>query len=205
MERVGVEDNFFELGGDSILSIQVVSRARVAGVAVTHEGCFLRADGGGACCGCGVGSVAGLVDGEVVVGPAPLTPIQRWFFARMGRCRISTSRSRWSWLRTWMGMRCLPRWVRWWRIITALRMRFFCVEGAWSSGGRARRRWVGWCAGVICRVWTPGDRQVAWSRRRWPAQSGLDITDGPLVRVVLFDLGPGQRPWLFIGSSSPGG
>ncbi|HKN49043.1 MAG TPA: amino acid adenylation domain-containing protein, partial [Actinomycetota bacterium] len=28
IERVGVEDNFFELGGDSILSIQVVSRAR---------------------------------------------------------------------------------------------------------------------------------------------------------------------------------
>ena len=26
--RVGVDDNFFELGGDSILSIQVVSRAR---------------------------------------------------------------------------------------------------------------------------------------------------------------------------------
>ncbi|MNF32587.1 Linear gramicidin synthase subunit D [compost metagenome] len=28
IERVGVEDNFFELGGDSILSLQVVSRAR---------------------------------------------------------------------------------------------------------------------------------------------------------------------------------
>ncbi|HEY3689579.1 MAG TPA: amino acid adenylation domain-containing protein, partial [Pseudonocardiaceae bacterium] len=31
VERVGVEDNFFSLGGDSILSIQVVSRARRVG------------------------------------------------------------------------------------------------------------------------------------------------------------------------------
>jgi non-ribosomal peptide synthetase component F len=30
VERVGIHDNFFELGGDSILSIQVMSRARVA-------------------------------------------------------------------------------------------------------------------------------------------------------------------------------
>ncbi|WP_320099157.1 phosphopantetheine-binding protein, partial [Klebsiella pneumoniae] len=34
-ERVGVHDNFFELGGDSILSIQVVSRARQAGLQFT--------------------------------------------------------------------------------------------------------------------------------------------------------------------------
>ncbi|GAA3515840.1 hypothetical protein GCM10022262_42980 [Georgenia daeguensis] len=31
-ERVGVEDNFFSLGGDSILSIQVSSRARQSGL-----------------------------------------------------------------------------------------------------------------------------------------------------------------------------
>ena len=39
-ERVGVEDNFFELGGDSILSIQVVSRARRAGLALTSKDVF---------------------------------------------------------------------------------------------------------------------------------------------------------------------
>jgi aryl carrier-like protein len=30
--QVGLNDNFFELGGDSILSIQVVSRARQQGI-----------------------------------------------------------------------------------------------------------------------------------------------------------------------------
>src|SRR5262249_41072004 len=42
VERVGVEDNFFELGGDSILSIQVVSRARAAGVRISTKDIFLR-------------------------------------------------------------------------------------------------------------------------------------------------------------------
>src|SRR2546427_12437212 len=39
--QVGVEDNFFELGGDSILSIQVVSRARAAfGVDISPRALF---------------------------------------------------------------------------------------------------------------------------------------------------------------------
>src|SRR2546422_3812731 len=38
--RVGADDNFFELGGDSILSIQVVSRARDAGVRITPRMLF---------------------------------------------------------------------------------------------------------------------------------------------------------------------
>ncbi|MCA1681610.1 MAG: amino acid adenylation domain-containing protein, partial [Actinobacteria bacterium] len=43
VERVGVQDNFFELGGDSILSIQVVSRVRVAfGVEVSLRSLFIN-------------------------------------------------------------------------------------------------------------------------------------------------------------------
>ncbi|MGV0582110.1 phosphopantetheine-binding protein, partial [Mycolicibacterium elephantis] len=32
LDRVGVDESFFELGGDSILSMQVVARARAAGI-----------------------------------------------------------------------------------------------------------------------------------------------------------------------------
>ena len=35
VQRVGVHDNFFELGGDSILIIQVITRAGRAGVPLT--------------------------------------------------------------------------------------------------------------------------------------------------------------------------
>ena len=40
VEEVGVEDNFFELGGDSILSLQVVARARRMGLRVTPKQVF---------------------------------------------------------------------------------------------------------------------------------------------------------------------
>jgi amino acid adenylation domain-containing protein/non-ribosomal peptide synthase protein (TIGR01720 family) len=37
LERVGITDNFFELGGDSIVSIQIVARAREAGLLITPK------------------------------------------------------------------------------------------------------------------------------------------------------------------------
>ncbi|MGH3786274.1 MAG: amino acid adenylation domain-containing protein, partial [Pseudonocardiaceae bacterium] len=78
VERVGVEDNFFSLGGDSILSIQVVSRARQAGLQLTSKDMFQNYT---------IASLAanvGVVVGEVVErgpvsGVVPLTPIQCWF------------------------------------------------------------------------------------------------------------------------------
>ncbi len=39
-ESVGVDDSFFGLGGDSIMSIQLVSRAKAAGVTITPRDVF---------------------------------------------------------------------------------------------------------------------------------------------------------------------
>jgi aryl carrier-like protein len=39
-EEVGIHDNFFDLGGDSILGIQVVSRAQQAGLSLTAQDLF---------------------------------------------------------------------------------------------------------------------------------------------------------------------
>jgi amino acid adenylation domain-containing protein/non-ribosomal peptide synthase protein (TIGR01720 family) len=85
LERLGVHDNFFQLGGDSILAIQVVARARREGIQVTARQLFehqtvagLAAAAGEA--GAGPGEEQGLVAGE-----APLTPIQRAFFAEARR------------------------------------------------------------------------------------------------------------------------
>ena len=40
LQRVGIDDNFFALGGDSIVSIQLVSRARQAGLLITPRAVF---------------------------------------------------------------------------------------------------------------------------------------------------------------------
>ncbi|MEV7094866.1 non-ribosomal peptide synthase/polyketide synthase [Amycolatopsis sp. NPDC051045] len=77
---VGVEDNFFELGGDSILSIQVVSRARRHGLALTPRDLFAHQTVAALAVAAGSAAVTVAEQGPVS-GPAPLTPIQHWFFA----------------------------------------------------------------------------------------------------------------------------
>src|SRR5271168_3920959 len=42
LERVGVDDSFFDLGGDSIMSMQVVARARAAGVVCRTRDIFVE-------------------------------------------------------------------------------------------------------------------------------------------------------------------
>ena len=42
LEQVGVDESFFELGGDSILSMQVVARARAAGVVCRPRDVFVE-------------------------------------------------------------------------------------------------------------------------------------------------------------------
>ncbi len=45
LPEVGVHDSFFELGGDSIVAIQLVSRARRAGLTITPRDVFRRPHG----------------------------------------------------------------------------------------------------------------------------------------------------------------
>ncbi|WP_130903346.1 non-ribosomal peptide synthetase [Pseudomonas sp. Sample_23] len=79
VRQVGLNDNFFELGGDSILSIQVVSRARQQGIHFSPRDLFqhqtVQTLAAVASRTQQVTAEQGLVDGE-----SRLTPIQRWFF-----------------------------------------------------------------------------------------------------------------------------
>ncbi|MEY4544399.1 MAG: pyoverdine synthetase [Pseudomonadota bacterium] len=77
--RVGITDNFFDLGGDSVVSLQMVSRARQVGLAITPRDVFqhhtVQALARVAQLGAGVASEQGPATGSVV-----MTPVQAWFF-----------------------------------------------------------------------------------------------------------------------------
>ncbi|RKG75337.1 non-ribosomal peptide synthetase, partial [Corallococcus terminator] len=75
VERVSVDDNFFDLGGDSIISIQVVARARQAGVRVSVRDLFQHPTLG-ALANVAKVSAGSLAEQGPVVGSVPLTPIQ---------------------------------------------------------------------------------------------------------------------------------
>nr|AFR69334.1 nonribosomal peptide synthetase SpiDE1 [Pseudomonas sp. Q71576] len=80
LAQVGVQDNFFALGGDSILAIQMASRAAEQDVRITAQDVFRYptiaqlAVNGGFGAAQGVLAEQGLVDGEVA-----LSPIQKWY------------------------------------------------------------------------------------------------------------------------------
>ena len=79
IENIGVHDNYFELGGDSILSIQIVSRVKKAGLKINSRQLFE------------LQTIAALAEQAetcqtvkaeqgFVTKAAKLTPIQQWFF-----------------------------------------------------------------------------------------------------------------------------
>ncbi|HEV3455242.1 MAG TPA: amino acid adenylation domain-containing protein, partial [Thermoanaerobaculia bacterium] len=86
LPRVGIDDNFFELGGDSILSLQLASRARAIGIAFRSRDVFrhqtiARLAAAAAAAGAAAPAVPPAASLPDPASPAvPLLPIQRWFF-----------------------------------------------------------------------------------------------------------------------------
>ncbi|HEK1769412.1 TPA: amino acid adenylation domain-containing protein [Pseudomonas putida] len=77
---IGVTDNFFELGGDSIISIQVVSRARQAGIRFTPKALFQHQTVQGLATVAQEGEGVQLIEQGPLSGEMPLLPIQQAFF-----------------------------------------------------------------------------------------------------------------------------
>ncbi|GGM50627.1 hypothetical protein GCM10012275_21840 [Longimycelium tulufanense] len=79
LPTVGIHDSFFELGGDSIVAIQLVNRARAAGLAITPRDVFRRRTVAAlAECAGAVAEVTGAV--ELDETALPVSPLQEGFF-----------------------------------------------------------------------------------------------------------------------------
>ncbi|MGH3936026.1 MAG: amino acid adenylation domain-containing protein, partial [Pseudonocardiaceae bacterium] len=136
-------------------------------------------------------------DHDVVLGPAPLTPIQRWFFATYGAQR-HFNQSVVVELAEDLDADALGVAVS--ALVThhpSLRMRFSVIADGWCQDIA-----TGETAEVLRRLELPDlddkRQQAAMADAAARAQSGLDITSGPVLQAVLFGLGPGRRPRLFI-------
>uniref|UniRef100_UPI0012ED9638 non-ribosomal peptide synthetase n=1 Tax=Aldersonia kunmingensis TaxID=408066 RepID=UPI0012ED9638 len=90
LERVGIDDSFFALGGDSIISIQLVARAKARGVLFTPRDVFDRRTVAALA---EIAQLADEAEGAVVVldelpgggvGDMPLLPVVQFMLARGG-------------------------------------------------------------------------------------------------------------------------
>ncbi|OAK54188.1 amino acid adenylation domain-containing protein [Rhodococcoides kyotonense] len=86
LDAVGVDDSFFALGGDSIMSIQLVSRAKAAGLVIAPRDIFERKTVASLAEVAKFGSATDVVVLEELpgggVGDLPLTPIVQWMLGR---------------------------------------------------------------------------------------------------------------------------
>ncbi|MGN9822060.1 non-ribosomal peptide synthase/polyketide synthase, partial [Streptomyces sp. SD11] len=191
LDRVGVEDNFFDLGGDSIISIRVVARAREFGVHVTAAQLFDHQT---------VASLASVASGEsvadaeqgLVSGAFQLTPIQHWYLERelpdpshfnqsvvleaVGR--VDTD-----------ALRAAAHAVV--EQHDALRSRFVRdADGVWTGRVSATEP-----ADLVTVIDAPAADDTTdgaedyLEARATEVQAALDLHDGPLLRLALFDRG----------------
>ncbi len=192
LERVGTHDNFFELGGDSILSIQVIARAAQAGLRLTPKQLFRHQT---------ITELAAVVEAApavraeqgAVVGPVPLTPMQRRFFAVPPPHPHHWNQALLLIPEEPLSPELLEEALD--ALLThhdALRLRFTHEQGRWRQSNAAPG-----AAPPFAHVDLTGvpeeARRAALEQHAVQAQRSLDLTYGPLVRLLLFDLGDAQR------------
>ena len=202
VERIGVHDNFFELGGDSILSIQVISRARGAGIHLTPKVFFQRPTIDGLVQAGGPGiSPAGPVERnveETVEGPVDLTPIQHLFFEHHKRSPHHFNSSMLLEVPPSLDVALMEKTV--WHLLMhhdALRLRFHPSGSGWKQRNGGPEDRVPFS--IIELSAMPEAVHPRLIEETCAAmQAGFDLSGGPLVRVACIRLGHGPSDRLLI-------
>ncbi|QRN99308.1 amino acid adenylation domain-containing protein [Archangium violaceum] len=198
LRRVGARDNFFELGGDSILSLQVVARARKRGLEVTPRQLFQSQTVAELAAGLGEGR--GEEEQEVVEGLVPLTPAQRRFFERERKKPWHFNQAVLVEVEQGLEAGVLERALG--AVVArheTLRMRYAREGGEWTQrvvgveeAGRVELEVVDLRA-------VPEARRVEdLEARAARVQGGLDLEKGPSLRAALFELGGKGRRLLVV-------
>ncbi len=195
VDRVGIYDNFFELGGDSIISIQLVSRARREGIGITVNQVFQYPN---------IEELAQVAEAaEIVtasqapvVGDARLTPIQLWFFEQQLINPSHYNQAMFFEVRVEMNATLISQAMR--SVVQhhdALRLRFAPTETGWSQFHEGDVQPVE-VEQVDLSNMPPSEQAKAMETAAAGIQANLDISRGPTLRVALFDLGAGRSAHL---------
>ncbi|MGY8527505.1 amino acid adenylation domain-containing protein, partial [Paracidovorax citrulli] len=183
LQQIGRNDNFFELGGDSILSLQIVARARAAGWMLTPRQLFERQT---------LAELAAVVqavctdvpgENDVPTGDVPLLPIQSDFFAMPLERRDHWNQSVLLECREPLQLQPLAMALH--DLVAhhdALRLRYRCEDGQWAQRHADD---VG--------PESPWTREAGSEEERLAhceaAQRSLDLAQGPVFRAVALQMG----------------
>ncbi|TVT88096.1 non-ribosomal peptide synthetase [Pseudomonas sp. RGB] len=189
--HVGVDDNFFELGGDSIISIQVVSRARQAGIRLSPRDLFqyqsVRSLALVASFEQAVVMDQGPVSGEVI-----LTPVQQAFFSQAIAARHHWNQSLLLTPREALEPAQLDAALT--QLINhhdALRLRFTRQADGWQQAHAAPA-----AESVLWQFSVGTEAELAALCDE--AQRSLNLEQGPMLRAALVTLADGAQRLLLV-------
>ncbi|WP_434099959.1 amino acid adenylation domain-containing protein, partial [Streptomyces viridosporus] len=191
VEAVGVDDGFFDLGGDSIVSIQLVARARKAGLALTARDVFQHKTVAALAEVAEAATAHTAEDPDAGIGPVDTTPIVAWL-SELGGPTDRFSQSM---------LLQIPAGTRREQLTEALQA---LLDRHDALRSRLHRRADGWSLEVLPRdavraadlilradahgVTGAGLRQAV-TRHHDMAQAALAPEDGVMLRAVWFDAG----------------
>ncbi len=198
LDGVGIHDNFFELGGDSILSIQIVTRAARVGLELTPKQLFQNPT---------IAQLAAVANTRLqlhaeqgeVTGPVALTPIQRWFFEQPLAAPAHWNMS----LRLAVTQPINPAALQ--RALDAisrhhdaLRLRFARGPEGWLQVAAPVDQVSAPLSPFDLRAVPANERRARIDAETERLQRSLDLEHGPLLRAALFDLGDGPTELVLI-------
>ena len=197
VERVGVHDNFFDLGGDSILSIQIIAKANQAGLSLTPRQLFQHQTVAELAEVAGV-AVATQAEQGIVTGPVPLTPVQSRFF-ELDQPEIHHYNQ--SILLEVKGPVEAPVLQRAIELLLvqhdALRLRYARTEQGWTQTSVAPDGIVPFETVDLSSL-SDDKQRSAIAEHAAGLHASLNLQNGPLIRVALFDRGARQNNYLLI-------
>jgi len=197
IEQIGIYDNFFELGGDSLLSIQITTKANKAGLRITNQHLFeypaiaQLAEV--------VGKMQTVVSEQgLVEGTLPLTPIQHWFFEQNLLDQHHWNQAILLEVQQPLKPAIMEEAVQ--HLLAhhdALRLRFVPEESSWQQfydrpGTRLSFKQVD-----LSQL-SSESQESAFEEAVAGLQASLNISSGPLIQVALFDLGDGKPQRLLL-------
>ncbi len=197
IDKVGIRDNFFELGGDSILSIQVIARAKQAGIAFTPKQLFEHPTIEG------ILSVAGELpaikaEQGIITGPIPLTPIQQHFFTQEYTNPHHWNQSLMLEVSETIDTDTFANALQ--AVILhhdQLRVRFYNEGDHWHQRLSEPDGKAAFTIHDFSEL-SAGEQKQMIEKESTNYQSMLNLSEGPVFRVAYFNCGPGKADRLLI-------
>ncbi|MEL7145168.1 MAG: MupA/Atu3671 family FMN-dependent luciferase-like monooxygenase [Bacteroidota bacterium] len=189
LSEVGVTDNFFALGGDSIKSIQISSRARKEGFQLAVKDIFnyltVRS------LAPKLKTFAAETDQSPVTGTSALTPIQQWFFdGRIQKKHHFNQAVSLQFAHPISSSLVLKIFTKLQTHHDALRMTFKEVDGRVTIESKGIEMPVSLEERDLTGI---QDAEAKFLEEAESLQSGIDLEQGPLMKLGLFLMPEGSR------------